>query len=171
MNVVSRILIVFSLLAPRVHAQDADDQAQRLFDEAVRAMEGLIARFPKSEFVKDANLQIPRIWEAAGDRERSAAAYTRFAGRYPADSNAGDATLKAADLYAASGQAPRADSLRLDYVKRHPSDVETVMERILDEISFSATDRAGETIRIDAAYVEAHVGDLARNADLSRFIL
>jgi ATP-dependent HslUV protease ATP-binding subunit HslU len=45
------------------------------------------------------------------------------------------------------------------------------MERILDDISFTATDRAGETIAIDAAYVEAHVGDLARNADLSRFIL
>jgi ATP-dependent HslUV protease ATP-binding subunit HslU len=49
--------------------------------------------------------------------------------------------------------------------------LQTVMERILDEISFSAADRAGETIVIDAAYVEAHVGDLARNADLSRFIL
>ena len=47
----------------------------------------------------------------------------------------------------------------------------TVMERILDEISFTATDRAGETLKIDAAYVEEHVGDLARNADLSRFIL
>ena len=47
----------------------------------------------------------------------------------------------------------------------------TVMERILDEISFSAADKAGETITIDAAYVEAHIGDLARNADLSRFIL
>ncbi len=49
--------------------------------------------------------------------------------------------------------------------------LQTVMERILDEISFSATDRAGETIVIDAAYVEKHIGDLARNADLSRFIL
>jgi ATP-dependent HslUV protease ATP-binding subunit HslU len=49
--------------------------------------------------------------------------------------------------------------------------LQTVMERILDEISFSAADRAGETITIDAAYVESHVGDLARNADLSRFIL
>ena len=49
--------------------------------------------------------------------------------------------------------------------------LQTVMERILDEISFTATDRAGETISIDAAYVESHVGDLARNADLSRFIL
>ena len=49
--------------------------------------------------------------------------------------------------------------------------LQTVMERILDEISFNATDHAGETFVIDAAYVEAHIGDLARNADLSRFIL
>ena len=49
--------------------------------------------------------------------------------------------------------------------------LQTVMERILDEISFNATDHAGETFTIDAAYVEQHIGDLARNADLSRFIL
>jgi ATP-dependent HslUV protease ATP-binding subunit HslU len=49
--------------------------------------------------------------------------------------------------------------------------LQTVMERILDDISFNATDRAGETVTIDAAYVEEHIGDLARNADLSRFIL
>jgi ATP-dependent HslUV protease ATP-binding subunit HslU len=49
--------------------------------------------------------------------------------------------------------------------------LQTVMERILDEISFTAPDRAGEKVVVDAAYVEAHVGDLARNADLSRFIL
>ena len=49
--------------------------------------------------------------------------------------------------------------------------LQTVMERILDDISFTATDRAGEAVTIDAAYVEAHIGDLARNADLSRFIL
>ena len=47
----------------------------------------------------------------------------------------------------------------------------TVMERLLDEISFTAPDRASETVTIDAAYVRAHVGDLAKNADLSRFML
>jgi len=47
----------------------------------------------------------------------------------------------------------------------------TVMERLLDEISFTAPDRNGETLTIDAAYVKANVGDLAKNADLSRFIL
>jgi ATP-dependent HslUV protease ATP-binding subunit HslU len=49
--------------------------------------------------------------------------------------------------------------------------LQTVMERVLDEVSFSAPDRAGETVTIDAAFVQRHVGDLAKNADLSRFIL
>jgi ATP-dependent HslUV protease ATP-binding subunit HslU len=49
--------------------------------------------------------------------------------------------------------------------------LQTVMERVLDEISFSATDRSGDVVKIDAAYVEKHIGDLAKNADLSRFIL
>lgn len=47
----------------------------------------------------------------------------------------------------------------------------TVLERILDEISFEATDRPGEKVTIDQAYVQEHIGDLAKNADLSRFIL
>jgi ATP-dependent HslUV protease ATP-binding subunit HslU len=49
--------------------------------------------------------------------------------------------------------------------------LQTVMERVLDEISFAAPDRNGETIKVDADYVQEHVGDLAKNADLSRFIL
>jgi ATP-dependent HslUV protease ATP-binding subunit HslU len=49
--------------------------------------------------------------------------------------------------------------------------LQTVMERVLDEISFAATDRSGESVTIDAAYVRVHIGDLAKNADLSRFIL
>ncbi|MGO9134703.1 MAG: ATP-dependent protease ATPase subunit HslU [Methylovirgula sp.] len=49
--------------------------------------------------------------------------------------------------------------------------LQTVMERVLDEISFTAPDRFGEAITIDGAFVEKNIGDLARNADLSRFIL
>ncbi|HEY2230767.1 MAG TPA: ATP-dependent protease ATPase subunit HslU [Xanthobacteraceae bacterium] len=49
--------------------------------------------------------------------------------------------------------------------------LQTVMERVLDEISFAAPDRSGETVAIDAAYVHKHIGDLAKNTDLSRFIL
>jgi ATP-dependent HslUV protease ATP-binding subunit HslU len=49
--------------------------------------------------------------------------------------------------------------------------LQTVMERVLDEISFAAPDHSGDTVAIDAAYVDKHIGDLAKNADLSRFIL
>ena len=45
------------------------------------------------------------------------------------------------------------------------------MERLLDEISFTATDKAGESVSIDAAYVRERVEDLAKDADLSKFIL
>jgi ATP-dependent HslUV protease ATP-binding subunit HslU len=47
----------------------------------------------------------------------------------------------------------------------------TVLERILEEISFTATDKAGETVTVDAAYVHEQVGDLVKDADLSKFIL
>ncbi len=47
----------------------------------------------------------------------------------------------------------------------------TVLERVLDDISYTATDRSGEAVTIDEAYVQKHVGDLAKNADLSKFIL
>ena len=47
----------------------------------------------------------------------------------------------------------------------------TVMEKLLEDISFTAPDRSGDTVVIDAAFVEERVGDLARNTDLGRFIL
>ncbi|WOS62818.1 ATP-dependent protease ATPase subunit HslU [Sinorhizobium fredii] len=49
--------------------------------------------------------------------------------------------------------------------------LQTVMERVLDDISFNAPDRGGDTPMIDADYVRKHVGDLAANTDLSRYIL
>ena len=47
----------------------------------------------------------------------------------------------------------------------------TILERVLEDISFEAHDRGGQTITVDAAYVDIHVGDLARDSDLSKFIL
>ena len=47
----------------------------------------------------------------------------------------------------------------------------TVMEKLLEEISFAATDRSGETVAIDADYVREQVAPLAKDADLSKFIL
>lgn len=49
--------------------------------------------------------------------------------------------------------------------------LQTVMERVLDEISFTAPDKSGTSYKIDAAYVKKSVGNLASNTDLSRFIL
>ena len=47
----------------------------------------------------------------------------------------------------------------------------TVMEKLLEEISFTASDRSGETVVVDAAYVDARVAPLAKDTDLSKFIL
>tara|TARA_Y100000741_G_scaffold249939_1_gene192140 strand:+ start:495 stop:1868 length:1374 start_codon:yes stop_codon:yes gene_type:complete len=47
----------------------------------------------------------------------------------------------------------------------------TIIEKILDEISFTATDRSGEKIIIDKAYVEKNIGELVKDTDLSKFIL
>ncbi len=49
--------------------------------------------------------------------------------------------------------------------------LQTVMEKLVEEISFNASDRGGETLRIDKAYVRDKVGSLVQGADLSRFIL
>ncbi|MGF0539723.1 ATP-dependent protease ATPase subunit HslU [Agrobacterium sp. ES01] len=49
--------------------------------------------------------------------------------------------------------------------------LQTVMERVLDEISFNAPDRGGSDVTIDAEYVRKHVGDIAADTDLSRYIL
>ena len=47
----------------------------------------------------------------------------------------------------------------------------TVMERVFEELSFTSPDRAGETVTVDADFVERNVGELARSADLSRYVL
>ncbi len=47
----------------------------------------------------------------------------------------------------------------------------TIMEKLLEEISFDAPDKQGTKVKITAAYVQKHIGDLAKNTDLSKFIL
>jgi ATP-dependent HslUV protease ATP-binding subunit HslU len=47
----------------------------------------------------------------------------------------------------------------------------TVLERLMEEVSFGASDLQGQQINIDAAYVDEHLGKLAQDEDLSRFIL
>ncbi len=49
--------------------------------------------------------------------------------------------------------------------------LQTIMERVLEDVSYTATDRSGETVVLDRAFVEKNIGDLARDTDLSKFIL
>ena len=47
----------------------------------------------------------------------------------------------------------------------------TVLERVFEDLSFTAPDRAGDRVTVDAAFVETHLGELSRSADLSRYVL
>lgn len=47
----------------------------------------------------------------------------------------------------------------------------TVLERVFEELSFTAPDRGGDQVQVDAAFVEKHLGELSRSADLSRYVL
>jgi len=47
----------------------------------------------------------------------------------------------------------------------------TVMERLLENVSYDATEQKGQTICVDATYVENHLGNLVQDEDLSRYIL
>ena len=47
----------------------------------------------------------------------------------------------------------------------------TVMERVFEELSFTAPDRGGEAVIVDAGFVESNLGELTRNTDLSRYVL
>ena len=47
----------------------------------------------------------------------------------------------------------------------------TIIEKILDDISFTATDRSGEKITVDSGYIKKNIGELVKDTDLSKFIL
>jgi ATP-dependent HslUV protease ATP-binding subunit HslU len=49
--------------------------------------------------------------------------------------------------------------------------LQTVMEKLLEDVSFEAEDRRGETLVVDAAFVDQQLASIARNADLSRYVL
>ena len=47
----------------------------------------------------------------------------------------------------------------------------TVMERVFEDLSFDAPDKSGQSVTVDADFVEKHLGELTRSADLSRYVL
>ena len=61
--------------------------------------------------------------------------------------------------------------LLVDEVDGDPGDLHPVLERLLDTLSFEAPDRDGQSVVVDAAYVNTHLGELVQDPDLSRYIL
>ena len=62
----------------------------------------------------------------------------------------------------------------LFFVVAHPflfGFVDSIIEKVIDDISFTATDRGGETVVIDKNYVTKNLGELVKDTDLSKFIL
>ena len=49
--------------------------------------------------------------------------------------------------------------------------VHSVLERVFEELSFTAPDRSGDSVTVDAAFVEEYLGELSRSTDLSRYVL
>ena len=49
--------------------------------------------------------------------------------------------------------------------------LQTVMEKLLEDVSFEAEDRKGTSVTVDAAYVDTQLADIARNTDLSKYVL
>jgi ATP-dependent HslUV protease ATP-binding subunit HslU len=49
--------------------------------------------------------------------------------------------------------------------------LQTVLEKLLEDVSFEAEQRQGETVTVDAAYVERQLAEIARNTDLSKYVL
>jgi ATP-dependent HslUV protease ATP-binding subunit HslU len=47
----------------------------------------------------------------------------------------------------------------------------TVLERVFEELSFSAPDKSGSKVTVDLAFVEKHIGELSKSTDLSRYVL
>jgi hypothetical protein len=105
-------------------------------------MQGLIDRFPKSEFVRDAHLAIAKTWESDGNLTRAAESYATFAERFEKDSLAANAWLRAADLFDSAGVAPRAESIRLAYIERYPDDHAAALE-ILEPLARRELAKAG----------------------------
>ena len=111
-------------------------------EAGVEALETLVARFPGSEYVRDAQITIAAAEDSARQPERAAHAYERFARTFADDPDADEAWLRAAERWAAAGREAKADSMRLAYLAMYPKDevgameiLETLVRRDLERVS------------------------------------
>jgi tetratricopeptide (TPR) repeat protein len=137
--------------------------------DAVRCWSDLIARHPRSEYVRDAHLQIAVAWEAARRPRDAAEAYRRFAQAYPKDQGAAAALLKSADLLASAGDAGAAEDARTLYMDRFPGDVETAME-ILQRRALAELAQVGSSTALSALLGKPGKGSALPASSLARYL-
>jgi TolA-binding protein len=98
------------------------------YADAAAQWEQLLVSYPKSEYARDATVQIAQAHEKSGNARAAADAYERFSRTYSADPDAPEALLKASDLLAAAKDDAGAEKMRTLFIERFPGETETVMQ-------------------------------------------
>ncbi len=102
--------------------------ADKSYLDAAASWEQLLAKSPKSEYARDATIQIAIAYEKSGNVHSAADAYERFSRAYVQDPDAPEALLKASELLAAAKDEAGAEKMRSLFVERFPGETETVMQ-------------------------------------------
>ncbi len=97
------------------------------YADAAAQWEQLLATYPKSEYARDATVQIAQAHEKSGNSRAAADAYERFSRSYAGDPDAPEALLKASELLAAAKDDAGAEKMRSLFIERFPGETETVM--------------------------------------------
>ena len=98
------------------------------YADAAAQWEQLLIAYPKSEYARDATVQIAQAHEKSGNARAAADAYERFSRTYASDPDAPEALLKASELLAAAKDDAGADRMRSLFIERFPGETETVMQ-------------------------------------------
>jgi TolA-binding protein len=102
--------------------------ANQSYIDAAGAWEQLLTKYPKSEYARDATVQIAQAYEKSGNARSAADAYERFSRVYATDPDAPEALLKASELLAAAKDDAGAEKMRSLFIERFPGETETVMQ-------------------------------------------
>ena len=101
---------------------------KKSYVDAAASWEQLLTKYPKSEYARDATVQIAQAYEKSGNARSAADAYERFSRVYATDPDAPEALLKASELLAAASDEAGAEKMRSLFIERFPGETETVMQ-------------------------------------------
>ncbi len=102
--------------------------ANKSYVDAAASWEQLLKNYPKSEYARDATVQIAQAYEKSGNARSAADAYERFSRAYATDPDAPEALLKASELLASANDEAGAERMRTLFIERFPGETETVMQ-------------------------------------------